>query len=111
MLDPLEALLKERFVGRMHVVRSITYFLELGDAGVTKAAGLDVAAKAGGFSRERTVAFGDNQNDVELFGWAAYGVAVANAHPRLLALADLVCPSVDEEGVAQVIEAVVDSMR
>jgi hydroxymethylpyrimidine pyrophosphatase-like HAD family hydrolase len=36
-------------------------------------------------------------------------VAVANAHERVLAAADLVCPSDEEEGVAQVIEAYLDS--
>ena len=68
--------------------------------------------RAGGgdrVSRARTVAFGDGENDVELLQWAGYGVAVANAHDRVLAAADLVCPSVDEEGVAQVIEAFLDS--
>ena len=55
------------------------------------------------------MAFGDGENDVELLEWAGYGVAVANAHERLRALADLVCPPADEEGVAQVIEAVLDS--
>ncbi len=58
-----------------------------------------------GFRRERTVAFGDGENDVELLEWAGYAVAVANAHERVLAVADLVCPSVGAEGVAQVIEA------
>ena len=64
-----------------------------------------------GFSRAGTVAFGDGENDVELLDWAAYGVAVANAHERVLAVADLVCPPVDEEGVAQVIEAFLDFRR
>jgi hydroxymethylpyrimidine pyrophosphatase-like HAD family hydrolase len=32
-------------------------------------------------------------------------VAVANAHERVLAIADFVSPPCDEEGVAQVIEA------
>jgi hydroxymethylpyrimidine pyrophosphatase-like HAD family hydrolase len=36
-------------------------------------------------------------------------VAVANAHNRVLAAADWVCPPAAEEGVAQVIEAVLDS--
>ena len=38
-------------------------------------------------------------------GWAGYAVAVENAHDRVLAEADFVCPPVNEEGVAQVIEA------
>ena len=58
-----------------------------------------------GFTAAETVAFGDGENDVELLEWADYGVAVENAHERVLAIADFVCPPCDEEGVAQVIEA------
>ena len=71
--------------------------------------GRDYAYRLRGFSRERTVAFGDGENDVELLEWAAYGVAVANAHERVLAVADFVCPPVQDEGVAQVLEAFLDS--
>jgi hypothetical protein len=64
-----------------------------------------------GFPSERTVAFGDGENDVELLEWALYGVAVANAHERVLATADFVCPPVQDEGVAQVLEAFLNSRR
>ena len=37
---------------------------------------------------------------VELLDWAGFGVAVANAHADILERADLVVPSVDEEGIA-----------
>jgi hydroxymethylpyrimidine pyrophosphatase-like HAD family hydrolase len=76
---------------------------------VTKAAGLDFLAERLGFSRERTVAFGDGENDIELVDWAGYGVAVENADERVKAVADFICPSVEEEGVAQVLEAYLDS--
>ena len=59
---------------------------------MTKGSGLGFVAEQLGFSRERTVAFGDGENDVPLLEWAGYAVAVANAHPRLLAVADFVCP-------------------
>jgi hydroxymethylpyrimidine pyrophosphatase-like HAD family hydrolase len=36
-------------------------------------------------------------------------VAVENAHDRVLTVADLVCPPANEEGVAQVLEAALDS--
>jgi hydroxymethylpyrimidine pyrophosphatase-like HAD family hydrolase len=54
------------------------------------------------------VSFGDGENDVELLQWAGYGVAVANAHERVLQVADLVCPSAAEEGPARVIETYLD---
>ncbi len=51
-----------------------------------------------------TIAFGDMPNDVPMFGWARHGVAMANAHRELLAVADEVTLSNDEDGVAAVLE-------
>ena len=108
-MDGLEVEMKARFGDRLYISKSLPHFLEFAGPDVTKAAGLAFVAERLGFSREATVAFGDGENDVELLEWAGYGVAVANAHPRVLAVADLVCPSVEEEGVAQVMEALLDS--
>jgi len=105
VLDGLEARMKARFDGRLYISKSLPYFLEFASPEVTKASGLAFVAEHLGFRRERTVAFGDGENDVELLEWAGYGVAVANAHERVKSVADLVCPRVDEEGVAQVLEA------
>jgi Cof subfamily protein (haloacid dehalogenase superfamily) len=105
-LDALEVRLRARFDGRLYISKSLPYFLELASPDVTKAAGLQFVAEHLGFAQERTVAFGDGENDVELVDWAGYGVAVANAHERVVAAADWVCPPVTEEGVAQVLEAI-----
>jgi len=109
VLDGLEARMKERFAGRLYISKSLPFFLEFASPYVTKGSGLGFLADLLGFTRERTVAFGDGENDVELLEWAGFGVAVANAHPRVLAVADWVCPSAAEEGVAQVVEALLDS--
>jgi Cof subfamily protein (haloacid dehalogenase superfamily) len=108
-LDALEADMKRRFGPRLFISKSLPFFLEFAGPTVTKASGLEFVAERLGFSREATVAFGDGENDVELLDWAGYGVAVANAHARVRAIADFVCPSVDEEGVAQVVDAYLDS--
>jgi Cof subfamily protein (haloacid dehalogenase superfamily) len=108
-LDGLELTMKARFGDRLYISKSLPHFLEFAGPEVTKAAGIAFVAERLGFSQAATVAFGDGENDVELLEWAGYGVAVANAHARVLAIADFVCPSVDEEGVAQVMEAIVDS--
>lgn len=105
VFDRLKQRMLARFDGRLYISKSLPYFLEFASPDVTKAAGLDFLSEHMGFTREGTVAFGDGENDVELLEWAAYGVAVANAHERVKEVADLVCPSVDEEGVAQVLEA------
>jgi hypothetical protein len=104
-LDGLEARMKVRFDGRLYISKSLPHFLEFAAPDVTKAAGLEFVARKLGFAREQTVAFGDGENDIELVQWAGYGVAVANAHDRVLGAADLVCPAEEDEGVAQVIEA------
>jgi len=105
VLDELKARMKARFDGRLYISKSLPDFLEFASPEVTKASGLAFLAEHLGFTRDRTVAFGDGENDVELLEWAGYGVAVANAHERVKAVADFVCPRVDEEGVAQVLEA------
>jgi hypothetical protein len=108
-MDVLEAQLKARFDGRLYVSKSLPEFVELASPEVTKAEGLKFVADLVGFSVERTVACGDGENDVELLESAGYAVAVENAHERVLAAADLVVPRDTEEGVAQLIEAYLDS--
>ncbi len=112
-LDDLQTAMKQRFDGRLHISKSLPIFLEFSQRGVTKGSGLDFLSKRLGFTQERTIAFGDGQNDVELLEWAGYAVAVADADQVLLDIADFVCPPAEEEGVAQVIEAllVLDSRR
>ena len=109
VLDDLKQRMLERFADRLYISKSLPYFLEFASPDVTKAAGLEFLAEHLAFTRERTVAFGDGENDIELVDWAAYGVAVANADDRVKEIADFVCPSVDEEGLAQVLEAYLDS--
>jgi Cof subfamily protein (haloacid dehalogenase superfamily) len=105
VLDGLKQRMLARFDDRLYISKSLPYFLEFASPDVTKAAGLEFLSEHLGFARERTVAFGDGENDIELVDWAGYGVAVANAHDRVKEIADLICPRVEEEGVAQVLEA------
>jgi Cof subfamily protein (haloacid dehalogenase superfamily) len=108
-LDALEAELKPRFAGRLFVSKSLPYFLEFAHPDVSKGSGLAFVADLLGFTPEETVACGDGENDRELLDWAGYGVAVANAHREILDRADLVVPDVEHEGVAELLEAYLDS--
>ena len=78
--------------------------LEISEGGVTKASGLEWVCEALDIDPERVVAFGDMPNDVPMLGWAGHGVAMANAHDDLLAVADEVTAPNSEDGVAQVLE-------
>ena len=109
-LSALEAELKPRFAGRVFISKSLPFFLEFAHPDVTKGSGLAFVAERLGFTAAETVAGGDGENDRELLDWAGFGVAVANAHPDVLARADLVVPSVEDEGIAVLLETFVDSI-
>jgi Cof subfamily protein (haloacid dehalogenase superfamily) len=81
--------------------------LEISAAGVTKATALAGLAGSAGIRAEQVVAFGDMPNDLPMLAWAGRAVAVANAHPEVLALADEVTASNDDDGVARVLERLV----
>jgi Cof subfamily protein (haloacid dehalogenase superfamily) len=109
-LDGLESELKPRFAGKLFVSKSLPHFLEFAHPDVNKGAGLTFIADRLGFTAAETVACGDGENDRELLDWAGYGVAVANAHPDILARADLIVPDVEHEGVAVLMESYLDSL-
>ncbi|MGW4083909.1 HAD family hydrolase [Streptomyces sp. NPDC004822] len=78
--------------------------VELQPCGITKATGLALAAEHLGLGPHETIAFGDMPNDIPMFDWAAHGVAMANAHPELKAVADEVTLSNEDDGIAVVLE-------
>jgi Cof subfamily protein (haloacid dehalogenase superfamily) len=109
-LDELENELKPRFAGKLFISKSLPHFLEFAHPDVSKGSGLQFVADRLGFTPAQTVACGDGENDRELLDWAGFGVAVANAHEDILARADLVVPAVEHEGVAQLLDAYLDSL-
>jgi Cof subfamily protein (haloacid dehalogenase superfamily) len=89
---------------RAGVVVSGPRLVELLPAGVSKGTGLSLAARRLGVTAGETVAFGDMPNDLPMLRWAGLGVAMASGHPDLVAAADEVAPSNDEDGVAAVLD-------
>ena len=83
--------------------------LEISAAGVSKASGLARFATSRGIDAADVVAFGDMPNDLPMLTWAGTSYAMANAHPSVRAVSDHLAPANDDDGVAQVIEALLDS--
>jgi len=104
-MDVLRDVLQPRFGSRAFIAKSLPYFLEFAAPGVSKASGLALLADLLGFSAEQAVAVGDAENDREMLDWAGCGLAVANASDLLKGEADAVIPSVHDDGVAQLLEA------
>jgi Cof subfamily protein (haloacid dehalogenase superfamily) len=80
--------------------------VEIAAAGVTKGSALTELCQELGIASSETIAFGDMLNDISMLSWAGRGIAVANAHAEVLAVADEVTASNDEDGVALVLEQV-----
>jgi Cof subfamily protein (haloacid dehalogenase superfamily) len=102
--------LEQRFDGRLFITTSLPHLLELGHLGASKGSGIAFVANLLGLDLAHMVAVGDGENDVELLEEVGLGIAVEGAHPRLLSVADRTCPGPQDEGVASVIEAVLDSI-
>ena len=79
--------------------------LEVCAPGVSKATTLARLAGEWGISASEVVAFGDMPNDVPMLQWAGWGFAMTGAHPEAVAAAPHLTGSVADDGVAQVIEA------
>lgn len=85
---------------------SYSGLVEISAAGVTKAAGLAWYADRLGIDERDVLAFGDMPNDVPMLTWAGRAVAVANAHPAVLEIADEVTGPNSADGVAAYLEQV-----
>jgi hydroxymethylpyrimidine pyrophosphatase-like HAD family hydrolase len=71
---------------------------------VNKAAALAELCEELAVEPRDVVAFGDHLNDLPMLAWAGHAVAVANAHPDVIDVADEVAASNEEDGVAIVLE-------
>jgi Cof subfamily protein (haloacid dehalogenase superfamily) len=78
--------------------------VEISAAGVTKAYALAALCEAIGIGSHAVLAFGDMPNDIPMLEWAGHGVAVRNAHPDVIAVADEVTDANDDDGVAAALE-------
>ncbi|MGM0651492.1 MAG: Cof-type HAD-IIB family hydrolase [Bacillota bacterium] len=103
-LDSMEEKLKERFGSKLSILQSRPYFLEITDHQATKGQTLQWFAEREGIKREEIIAFGDGHNDLDMISYAGLGIAVANARPGLLKVADYITTSNNEDGVAAALE-------
>ena len=69
---------------------------------------LCVRGRASGLRRGADGRLRRRRERLELIEWAGCGIAVGNAHAALRERADWVCPDAADEGVAQVLEALLD---
>lgn len=103
--DPAEvAALAAAVPEGLHGQVSNPTYLEVTATGVDKASAVREWCALAGVAAAEVVAVGDGPNDIGVFGVAGRSFAPANARPEVIAAADAVAPSNDEDGIAWVLE-------
>jgi len=70
----------------------------------TKAKAIAALADMWGIKPEEIVAFGDDLNDIDMLGYAGVGVVMDNALEQVKTVADYICDTNDNDGLAKWLE-------
>ena len=81
--------------------------LEVVNPKTNKGIALAALAKTLGIAREQVMAIGDSSNDAAMLAFAGVGVAMGNAEEALKQKADLIAPTNEAGGVADMLELVI----
>lgn len=83
---------------------------ELGvtSSAASKEKAIEQFAVLSGISTDEIIGVGDGHNDIALLSACGLKVAMGNAVPEVKAIADIIAPSVDEDGVAWILAQVID---
>lgn len=103
-IDALENGLKSEFP-QCTIFKSQARYLEIMAGEASKSSAAAALCELYGVDRGDVVAFGDNFNDVDLLRFAGTGVAMGNAPDAVKAAADLIAPSNAEDGLATVLDS------
>jgi Cof subfamily protein (haloacid dehalogenase superfamily) len=82
--------------------------IEISALSISKGATLEMMAKRLGLTAEDCVSFGDNPNDFSMLQWAGRSYAMTGGHPHAPSFAKAVAEPCEADGVAKIIEELLD---
>jgi len=89
----------------LHLYRSKDTYLEIAPEAISKATAIKLLLSLKyDFNISEIIAFGDNYNDIEMLKAVGKGIAVSNAKPEVLAIANELTDHAKQDGVAQSLE-------
>lgn len=106
--DDAETVLAPRvadFAELCQVTVSGQHWIDMSNVGTNKGSALSQVQGRLGISRDETVVFGDYLNDLAMMDCATMSFAMANAHPQVIDKAAYLAPPNTEDGVVQVLSA------
>lgn len=104
-MPALQREVSARLYGIADAYLSEAYFLEVVRRGIDKADALSRLLDHLGLTHHNLIAAGDGHNDMGMIRLASHGIAMANAHPDVRKVADIIAPPASEDGLAQVLES------
>jgi len=102
-LDDIAAAISDEFGHEISTFRVTDTWIDMVAFGVSKAIGFQQILDLNDIPLEASMAIGDSENDIDMLQLAGIGVAMGNAMPSVLAMADEVTLSNEEDGVAAVV--------
>ena len=101
MADSMLKEIKQILGSDYNVTRSNEFHIDIMKKGISKGETVLILAKLLNLDTSKLICFGDERNDVSMLSVAGLGVACANANKELIAVADVVTNSCDDDGVAK----------
>lgn len=112
-IEALSQAIARELPGRVKVINTrsllgggVYYWAEAFHAASDKGAGLRTLAAHCGIAQSRTLAIGDNFNDLDMFAWAGVSVAMAGSPREVAEQADYVTGDVAAGGAATVLHGI-----
>ncbi len=104
-LESLRAELGEKYYVLVQDMRGASCLNgELINRNYDKGKGVRIVAEALGYSIDDTIGFGDSMNDMEMIETVGCSVCMDNGSPALKEKSDIICPAVEEDGLARAFE-------
>ncbi|WP_392553273.1 sugar-phosphatase [Orbus wheelerorum] len=104
LLTLAESKIPSHFYQKYTLVRSTPFFLECLNLGANKGIAMQVVADKLKINHDEMMCIGDQNNDLPMFDYAKYKIAMGNASDAIKDKATFVTTSNDEDGVAVAIE-------
>lgn len=94
--------LKKKYADKISLARPQSIFLDVMSPGVNKSVAMQFLANHLNMGIDQVVAVGDGGNDLEMIRDAGIGVAMGNASADVKAIAKVIAPDVNDEGLVWV---------
>ena len=106
--DREDAMRRIREIADLELCDAFPINLEVSAPGINKGEGLKILGEKLGIKTKDMMAFGDSNNDAAMLQTAGVAVVMDNAYESVKEIADMIAPSNEEDGVAAVIEQMLE---